>query len=79
MPDAIVLEATTDFAANPAIQSLIKRVPTVVIASRTEALPTFATNDLSAIAPGSLLLYRPIAVGEIVKEVCANLARGKTT
>jgi|SRR5580700_6711227 hypothetical protein len=79
MPEAIVLEATSDVASNPAIQSSIKRVPTVVIASRTESLPTFATDDLSALAPGSVVLYRPVTVGNVVKEVRAILARSKTT
>jgi hypothetical protein len=75
MPDAIVLESTADLAANPAIQNLIKRVPTVVIASHTESLPTFAPNDLSALAPGSVLLYRPVTVGDTVNKVRAILAR----
>ena len=75
MPDAIVLEATAEVATNAAIEKLIRRVPTVVIASRTESLPTFATNDPSVLAPGSRLIYRPVTVGEIVKEVRAILAR----
>jgi DNA-binding response OmpR family regulator len=78
MPDVIVLEATADVASNPAIQNLIKRVPTVVIAARTEWLPSFATDDLSALAPGSVMLYRPVTVGDIVKEVHAILARTQT-
>jgi len=75
MPDAIVLEATADVASNPAIQNLIKGVPAVVIASHTESLPSLAINDLSTLAPGSLVLYRPVTVGDIVKEVRAILAR----
>jgi|HubBroStandDraft_4_1064222.scaffolds.fasta_scaffold02204_10 hypothetical protein len=75
MPDAMVLEATADVACNPAIQNLIKRVPTVVIASHTESLPSLAINDLSTLAPGSVVLYRPVTVGHIVKEVRAILAR----
>ena len=78
MPDAIVLEATADVASNPAIQNLIKRVPAVVIASRTEWLPTFATNDLFALAPGSVVLYRPVTVGDIIKKVRAILTRAHT-
>jgi DNA-binding response OmpR family regulator len=78
-PDAIVLEATADVASNPAIQSLMKRVPTVVIASRTEPRPTLATIDLSVFAHGSVLLYRPVTVGDIVKKVRAILAHSKTT
>ncbi len=75
MPAAIVLEATADVASNPAIQNLIKRVPAVVIASHTESLPSLAINDLSTLAPGSVVLYRPVTVGDIVKEVRAILAR----
>jgi hypothetical protein len=78
MPDAIVLEATAEVATNAAIEKLIRRVPTVVIASRTESLPSFATNDPSVLAPGSLLLYRPVTVGQIVKEVRSILARTQT-
>lgn len=74
MPDAIVLEATADLAANPATQNLIKRVPTIVIASRTESLPAFAP-EVSDLAPGSFLLYRPVTVGNIVNKVRAILTR----
>jgi len=75
MPDAIVLEATADVAGQPAIHNLVKRVPTLVIASRTEPLPDLATGDLSGLALGSVVLYRPVTVGDIVKEVRAILDR----
>ncbi len=65
-PDAIVLEATGDLAGNPAIQNLIKRVPTILIASRTETLP---------LPPGAIVIYRPVTIREIVDQVRAILAR----
>jgi|ERR1700728_1722578 len=75
MPGAIVLEATANVASNLAIHNLIKRIPTVVIASRTEWLPSLAT-EAKNLAPGSVVLYRPITVGDIVSKVRAILARG---
>ncbi|MGB8542930.1 MAG: hypothetical protein WCD49_14970 [Candidatus Acidiferrales bacterium] len=77
MPDAIVLEATADLAANPAMQNLIKRIPTIVIASRTESVSSLATY-VDALAPGSVVLHRPVTVGDIVNEVRAILARAQS-
>jgi hypothetical protein len=62
VPVAIVLEATADLAGNPAIQTLVKRVPTVLIASRTETLPH---------PPAAVVVYRPVTIREIVDQVRA--------
>jgi hypothetical protein len=66
MPAAIVLEATEELVRNPAIQSLIKRVPTILIASRTETVP------LPAVAAA---FCRPVRIGDIVAKVRELLAR----
>jgi hypothetical protein len=66
-PAAVVLEATADLAGNPAIQSLVTRVPTVLIASRTETVP---------LPPVAGVFYRPVRIGDIVRKVGEILARG---
>jgi len=70
VPVAIVLEATADLAGNPAIQTLVKRVPTVLVASRTEMLP---------LPPAAVVVYRPVTIREIVDQVRALIARGHAT
>lgn len=67
MPAVVVLEATTEFAGDPAIQSLVKRVPTVLIASRTETVP---------LPPAAAVFYRPVSIGEIVGRVLELLKIG---
>ncbi|MGH9713965.1 MAG: hypothetical protein ACRD5M_11775 [Candidatus Acidiferrales bacterium] len=69
MPASAVLEATADLAADPAVQSLVGRVPTIVIASRTESVP------LPSVAA---VLYRPVRVADIVSRVGDILIRGTT-
>jgi hypothetical protein len=59
-PSGIVLEATLQLAGSPAVNRLVARVPTVLVASRTE------TIDLP---PVSVVLYRPIRIGEILQEL----------
>jgi DNA-binding response OmpR family regulator len=68
MPAVVVLEANAELAGNPAIQKLVERVPTVLVASRTEtvALPRVAA-----------VFYRPVRIGEIVAKVSELLARGE--
>jgi hypothetical protein len=60
MPSAILLEAVPQLASGPAVKQLVERVPTVLIASRTE------TIDLPAVA---VVLYRPVRIGEIVEQL----------
>jgi DNA-binding response OmpR family regulator len=67
MPAAIVLEATAELVGNPAIQNLVKRVPTILIASRTETV--MLPNNVD-------VLYRPVRIGDIVAKVRELLACG---
>ena len=59
-PSAIVLEATPQLAGDPAVKQLVQRVPTILVASRIE------TIDLP---PVTVVLYRPIRIGEIVQQL----------
>ena len=67
MPALVVLEATAEFAGNPAIQSLVKRDPTILIASRTETVP---------LPPAAAVFYRPVSIGEITNRVLELLKTG---
>jgi hypothetical protein len=68
MPGVVVLEATAELAGDPAIQGLVVRVPTILVASRTESVP------LPRVAA---VFYRPVRIGEIVDKVGELLARGQ--
>jgi hypothetical protein len=61
-PAAIILEATSTVASDAAICKLVERVPTVVIASRTE------TVELPRV---TAVLYRPVRIGDVVKQTQA--------
>ncbi len=65
MPGVIVLEATPELVGNPAIQNLVERIPTILIASRTETV---------SLPRNTVVLYRPITIGEIVTKVRELLA-----
>jgi DNA-binding response OmpR family regulator len=67
LPAAVVLEAIPELAGNLAIQRLVERVPTILIASRTETVP---------LPPVDTVFYRPVRVGEIVTRVHDLIARG---
>ena len=67
MPGAVVLEATAELAGDPAVQSLVTRVPTVLVASRVETVP------LPKVAA---VFYKPVRIGEIVDKVNEILAQG---
>ena len=60
MPSAVVLEATAEIAGDPAVQNLIARVPTVLIASRTERI---------SLPPVQAVLYRPVRIADITARV----------
>jgi DNA-binding response OmpR family regulator len=60
MPSAIVLEAAVPATSDPAMQKLVQRIPTVLIASRTETLD---------MPPVAAVFYRPVRIGEIVARV----------
>jgi len=66
MPSALVIEATAEIAGEPAIQDLIARVPTVLIASRTEKM---------SLPPVHAVLYRPIRIADITARVREILER----
>lgn len=65
-PDAVVLEASAVLLGDTKIQDLIRRVPAVLIASRTVAVP---------LPKGPLVLYRPERIANIVDLVSKLLAR----
>ena len=80
MPAAFVVEGTTEFMSNPAVQSLMSRVPTILIASRTEKIPSPPADSGGTGSPGKYrgtVLYRPVQVGEIVNRVLDLLRRGE--
>jgi DNA-binding response OmpR family regulator len=68
MPAVVVLDATAELVGNPAIQNLVKRVPTILIASRTETVP------LPLVAA---VLHRPVRIGDIIAKVRELIAGGK--
>jgi hypothetical protein len=68
VPAAVVLEATAKFVGEPAIQRLVARVPTILIATRTE---TVALPEVVAV------FYRPVNVGMVGAKVIEILARGQ--
>jgi len=67
LPNAIVLEAIAELLRDQRIQNLLRRVPAVLIASRTEEV---SLPDAAAV------FYRPVRVAEIVARVSELLARG---
>lgn len=67
MPAVVVLEATEEIAADPAIQKLVERAPTILIASRTDSV---------ALPPAAAILYRPVRIADIVFRVRELVERG---
>lgn len=67
VPALAVVEATSEFADSRAIQSLLKRVPAILIASRTETVP---------LPPAAAVFYRPVSIGQIVSRVLELLKAG---
>ena len=61
VPTAVVFDATTGDVSRPTLESLARRVPVIVVASRTQAAPI----PESAAA----VLWRPVRVAEIVAKV----------
>lgn len=72
MPQAVVLEATAEITTDPAVQTLISRVPTVLIASRTEKI----SLPPASVAGAAEVFYRPVRIADIVSRVREILARG---
>lgn len=78
IPAAIVLEATGDLVSDPAIHSLVCRIPTIWIASRTEKIPfPLAGSGQPANSSPGALLYQPVRIGEIVARVRDILQKGQ--
>jgi hypothetical protein len=71
MPAAVVLEGAAEIADDPAVQKLIERVPTVLIASRTETLLQLLSRPEGAAGGPKLaaIFYRPVRISEIVARV----------
>lgn len=78
MPAVVVLEGTAENAGEPAVQKLIERVPTVLIASRTETLPQLLSRPEGAAGGPRIaaIFYRPVRIAEIVARVRELLERG---
>jgi len=78
IPVVVVLEGTARIAGNTAIQKLIERAPTILIASRTENLsPSPADAGVVSGGPGlAAVYYRPVRIAEIVGRVRELLERG---
>jgi DNA-binding response OmpR family regulator len=66
MPAVVVLEAIPELAGHLAIQKLVERVPTVLIASRTETVP---------LPPVDTVFHRPVSIGEIIARVQTLVSR----
>lgn len=78
IPGAVVLEATGDFVSDPAIESLISRIPTIWIASRTEKIPFPLAGSGECGDPSrGVLLYRPLKIGDILARVRDILQKGQ--
>jgi hypothetical protein len=67
IPSVVVIEAAPEIANEAGIQKLIERVPTVLVASRTETFP---------LPPVAAVFYRPVRIGEIVAQVREIIAKG---
>jgi DNA-binding response OmpR family regulator len=67
-PSVVVLEATATIAEDPAMQSLVRRTPTILLASRTEKVK---------LPPAAAVLHRPVSVGDIIAHVRELLQRGQ--
>jgi DNA-binding response OmpR family regulator len=61
MPDVVVLDASGADAAHPGLNLLARRVPVLVVASRTDPPP--------AVENAALVMYRPVRVGDVVARV----------
>ena len=61
MPAAVVLDVTAGNVARPTWENLARRVPVIVVASRSQAVPQ--TKSAAAV------LWRPVQVAEIVAKV----------
>jgi hypothetical protein len=77
IPAAVVLEGTADLASHAGVLDLISRVPTILIASRTEKIPALAQKNQMAASYIGAVLYRPVLVRDIVARVMQFLRKGQ--
>ena len=78
MPAAVVLEDSDEIRGHDAMRTLLRRVPSILIASRTETVSLPAPSS-DADGRGNeivAVLYRPVRIGEIVERVRDLLAKG---
>jgi hypothetical protein len=76
VPSVIVVEGTAELVSPPSIQNLIARVPTVLIASRTERI-RLPERQVEQNSHRGAVLYRPVQVDEIVSRVLGLLENGQ--
>ncbi|HUJ33013.1 MAG TPA: hypothetical protein VLY23_17160 [Candidatus Acidoferrum sp.] len=79
VPAVVVAEATADLISGREIQNLLTRVPSILIASRTEKIPVPVPQP-GETAPRRILgtvVYRPVRIGEIVSRVRSLLEKGQ--
>ena len=79
VPAVVVAEVIPSLISHPAIRDLIARVPSILIASRTEKIPFPAASpgDPGAAKIQGTVLYRPVRIEEIVSRVRELLAKGQ--
>jgi hypothetical protein len=75
IPAAIVLEGTAELVSDPSIKNLVSKVPSVLIASRTERIP-LPVDQIEPNPHIGALLYRPVRIEEIVSRVLTLLQKG---
>lgn len=77
IPAVVVLEGTAELSSHPGVLRLISRVPTILIASRTERIPVPGEKGGEPAAYIAAVLYRPVLVGDIVARVLQFLREGQ--
>lgn len=79
IPAVVVLEGIADLASHPGVVSLVSRVPTILIASRTEKIPVVPQKGESEQGDSRVgaVLHRPVLVGDIVTRVMRFLRKGQ--
>lgn len=68
-PSVVVIDGNAKAASDAAVQQLVKRIPSIVIAPRTTRI---------SLDSAAKMLLRPVQVGEIVAAVI-QLAKGRRT
>jgi len=71
LPSAIVLDANAAVKSDAALQTLLHRIPSVLIASRTTSSTSPSSNEMAR-----KVLFRPVQISEIVAAVL-DLLKGQ--